>query len=375
MSMYFLYAFPFVFLFFFLMIRRPPRSTLFPYTTLFRSPRRRVAGGPGGRRGPHGREPRRPAPLRDRRAARRRARAPGQCRRPRRDAARAPRAAHLLRPPRGEPRDLAHPGRRDDLRRRRRRGRPLPGRAAVVAVERDAALALRQDAGRGQAVVRRHPEPALGRAPGARGAPRRPLGRRRVRDHGERDAARPGPALAAGRRRPALHQRAAPRGARPAARRRAGCREPRRPSTSGWWGDRGTMNESHAQHESGSKPSAAPDRPWLLAVTVLALALVLALAYLRRQPEEPVPAGAPAGELSAARAAGYLRRLVGDGAPHPGGSAANARLRERLLQQARELGLAPEVEHGFACRRARICSAVENVVVTLPGAGGTGDAL
>src|SRR6267143_3931903 len=27
--------------FFFLMIRRPPRSTLFPYTTLFRSPRSR----------------------------------------------------------------------------------------------------------------------------------------------------------------------------------------------------------------------------------------------------------------------------------------------------------------------------------------------
>src|SRR2546427_1644824 len=30
--------YPSVFLFFFLMIRRPPRSTLFPYTTLFRSP-------------------------------------------------------------------------------------------------------------------------------------------------------------------------------------------------------------------------------------------------------------------------------------------------------------------------------------------------
>src|SRR2546428_5245599 len=28
-----------MFIFFFLMIRRPPRSTLFPYTTLFRSPR------------------------------------------------------------------------------------------------------------------------------------------------------------------------------------------------------------------------------------------------------------------------------------------------------------------------------------------------
>src|SRR5687768_822717 len=33
-------------IFFFLMIRRPPRSTLFPYTTLFRSrSRRRSAGG------------------------------------------------------------------------------------------------------------------------------------------------------------------------------------------------------------------------------------------------------------------------------------------------------------------------------------------
>src|SRR6266480_6513722 len=30
--------------FFFLMIRRPPRSTLFPYTTLFRSPARRQVG-------------------------------------------------------------------------------------------------------------------------------------------------------------------------------------------------------------------------------------------------------------------------------------------------------------------------------------------
>src|SRR2546422_5565846 len=29
--------FSFIFVFFFLMIRRPPRSTLFPYTTLFRS--------------------------------------------------------------------------------------------------------------------------------------------------------------------------------------------------------------------------------------------------------------------------------------------------------------------------------------------------
>src|SRR2546426_10619475 len=34
--------FPFFSFFFFLMIRRPPRSTLFPYTTLFRSSRLRL---------------------------------------------------------------------------------------------------------------------------------------------------------------------------------------------------------------------------------------------------------------------------------------------------------------------------------------------
>src|SRR5258708_39927898 len=49
---------PGFFYFFFLMIRRPPRSTLFPYTTLFRSGRprhspRRRSRGPIGGRGTH----------------------------------------------------------------------------------------------------------------------------------------------------------------------------------------------------------------------------------------------------------------------------------------------------------------------------------
>src|SRR2546422_6997680 len=50
--------------FFFLMIRRPPRSTLFPYTTLFRSPeaplpgRRRAGGALGAGLRPRGEIPR-----------------------------------------------------------------------------------------------------------------------------------------------------------------------------------------------------------------------------------------------------------------------------------------------------------------------------
>src|SRR6266404_3946024 len=54
---YFYRASPLAFLscFFFLMIRRPPRSTLFPYTTLFRSPSSPPTcgrGSPGCRRSP-----------------------------------------------------------------------------------------------------------------------------------------------------------------------------------------------------------------------------------------------------------------------------------------------------------------------------------
>src|SRR5205814_9349389 len=52
--------------FFFLMIRRPPRSTLFPYTTLFRSPR--VATGGSRRRRAGSGIPRGPTPSGRRRA-------------------------------------------------------------------------------------------------------------------------------------------------------------------------------------------------------------------------------------------------------------------------------------------------------------------
>src|SRR3712207_8424421 len=64
----------YMYVFFFLMIRRPPRSTLFPYTTLFRSrdraPHRRLNAPPArpgrarGRGGPYRTDSSRPAPLR-----------------------------------------------------------------------------------------------------------------------------------------------------------------------------------------------------------------------------------------------------------------------------------------------------------------------
>src|SRR5256886_13476835 len=77
--------------FFFLMIRRPPRSTLFPYTTLFRSEPHRLAARPLRPVGCRDRVPRLGLPAH---AARKRVAAPGGARGVRRRVRRA------LRPPR-----------------------------------------------------------------------------------------------------------------------------------------------------------------------------------------------------------------------------------------------------------------------------------
>src|SRR5206468_11023643 len=75
-------CFDFCYIFFFLMIRRPPRSTLFPYTTLFRSPSQGGEPGAGAlprgllppdalaRADAAGRRPRPPVPESDRKSTR-----------------------------------------------------------------------------------------------------------------------------------------------------------------------------------------------------------------------------------------------------------------------------------------------------------------
>jgi hypothetical protein len=73
-------------------------------------------------------------------------------------------------------------------------------------------------------------------------------------------------------------------------------------------------------------------------------------------------------EFSAARARVVLDRLVGDGVPHPTGSAANDAVRARILEEFSKLGYAPEVQTGFACDEYGTCATVNNVVARLDGA-------
>ncbi len=102
-----------------------------------------------------------------------------------------------------------------------------------------------------------------------------------------------------------------------------------------------------------------------LIIGLLLLAVVFALAVVRLRPPAARPADAPETEFSAGRASAVLAELVGNGEPHPVGSAANAETRERVLLAFRRLGYEPEVVPGFVCRLAGPCATVENIVARL----------
>jgi hypothetical protein len=102
----------------------------------------------------------------------------------------------------------------------------------------------------------------------------------------------------------------------------------------------------------------------ILALALFAVALLLSTFYAG--PPAAKPVSAPPAEFSAGRAQAVLRDLLGDGAPHPVGSPANARVREKILAQLRSVGYAPEVQEAVACA-AGSCARVSNVLARLPG--------
>jgi len=106
---------------------------------------------------------------------------------------------------------------------------------------------------------------------------------------------------------------------------------------------------------------------------VLLLAAAFAATWLGLKPPAVRPASAPAGEFSAERAMARLRAVLGaagDGVPHPAGSEANARVRERILLELRDIGLDPRVTESTTCGRYLACTPVANVVARVPGRGG-----
>ncbi|HWG71259.1 MAG TPA: hypothetical protein VN692_17715, partial [Steroidobacteraceae bacterium] len=82
--------------------------------------------------------------------------------------------------------------------------------------------------------------------------------------------------------------------------------------------------------------AVARNRGLILALAGIAVLLVTGLAAYR--PPAPLGTNAALGSFSAYRAKAILQTLVGNGLPHPIGSAANAKLRESILRRLTALG-------------------------------------
>lgn len=116
-----------------------------------------------------------------------------------------------------------------------------------------------------------------------------------------------------------------------------------------------------------ARETTEPAAGWALPGILILLLLMLGLAAARLAPPVPRPASAPAGEFSAGRAHAILARLAGDGAPHPVGSAAEARTRQQVAAELRSAGYEVREEQDLVCLDYGVCTAVRNLVAELPG--------
>jgi Peptidase family M28 len=107
-----------------------------------------------------------------------------------------------------------------------------------------------------------------------------------------------------------------------------------------------------------------------LIIAVVGAALLLAVTLLAYRTPVPLPANAPATVFSAVRARDILKELVGDGVPHPIGSAADARVRDRIVKRLSALGYTTELQSGVACNTYGECGTPTNIVATRGAIGG-----
>jgi hypothetical protein len=131
---------------------------------------------------------------------------------------------------------------------------------------------------------------------------------------------------------------------------------------------------SSAAVEAAAYPSVhrrsdafAEPRTRTMSIVLAALLLLVAIAWVRSEPPAARGFEAPATAFSAMRARDVLRRLVGDGVPHPVGSQANALLRTKIAAELTGLGYAPEVREEFVCGEEGSCAFVHNVVARAEG--------
>src|ERR1700733_11446382 len=99
---------------------------------------------------------------------------------------------------------------------------------------------------------------------------------------------------------------------------------------------------------------------------IAGIGAVLILAATLAAYRTPAALGKDAGPgmFSAARASEILKELVGDGVPHPMGSAADAKVRDLIVKRLTALGYTTELQTGLSCNDFGACGTPTNIVAT-----------
>ncbi len=102
-------------------------------------------------------------------------------------------------------------------------------------------------------------------------------------------------------------------------------------------------------------------------LALLAFGGVLALAARLYRAPDPAPVTAPTVAFSADRAFAVLTRILGDEAPHPLGSAANAEVRARIAYELAAIGLTVEVQEQLVAHPRGNVARVHNLLARIDG--------
>jgi len=101
---------------------------------------------------------------------------------------------------------------------------------------------------------------------------------------------------------------------------------------------------------------------------LITMVVAVSLQIIAMQPPSPKPETAPANEFSVVAAPVQAEYLLDDGAPHPIGTEANAKVRNRIISELDSLGYPVETQATFVCSTIwSVCGQVHNVLTSLPG--------
>ena len=101
-----------------------------------------------------------------------------------------------------------------------------------------------------------------------------------------------------------------------------------------------------------------------LIIGAVGAALLLAATLAAYRTPAPLALDAAPTVFSAGRAREILKELVGDGVPHPMGSAADIKVRDLIVKRLTALGYATELQTGLSCNEFGACGTPTNIVAT-----------